>query len=320
MTKTTETVFQKYQIRKTKKQKSAFIDYVKTIADENGYTCEIQKGLLGARNIVIGSPEKAKVLYTAHYDTCAVLPFPNFITPKNFPLYLLYQIGILIPLFALLLLLTPILLIPILLPLMFLSIDSIVISWVGGFLIEALLIGFCVLLIAGPANRHTANDNTSGVTTLLDIMTEMPEELRGNAAFVFFDLEESGLIGSMSFANKYKKAVKNKPLINFDCVSDGDYILFAVKKTASRYAPLLNDAFRKDERVSVVDVCSKGVFYPSDQANFKNGIGVAALKRTKKGLLYMNRIHTPRDTVYREENIRFLTEGAIRLTENLTKE
>jgi hypothetical protein len=68
-----------------------------------------------------------------------------------------------------------------------------------------------------------------------------------------------------------------------------------------------------------VDICSKGVFYPSDQANFPEGIGVAALKCTKKGLLYMDRIHTFKDTVYREENIRFLTEGAIRLTQALTK-
>ena len=100
MTKTTETVFQKYEIRKTKKQKSAFIDYVKTVADENGYSFEVQHGFFGARNIVIGSPENAKVVYTAHYDTCAVLPFPNFITPKNFFIYLLYQIAILMPLFV----------------------------------------------------------------------------------------------------------------------------------------------------------------------------------------------------------------------------
>lgn len=315
MTKTTETVFQKYQIRKTKKQKSAFIDYVKTVADENGYTCEIQKGALGARNIVIGSPEKAKVIYTAHYDTCAVLPFPNFITPKNFLIYLLYQIVILIPLFAFISLF-PLLSQLLVLPLPF---DPALSSFISLLIYEAGLIGFCVLLIAGPANRHTANDNTSGVTTLLDIMTEMPEELRGHAAFVFFDLEEVGLFGSMSFAKKYKHAVKNKPLINFDCVSDGDYILFAVKKTASHYMPLLTEVFPKDSRVCAVDICAKGVFYPSDQANFKDGIGVASLKQTKNGLLYMNRIHTPRDTVYREENIRFLTEGAIRLTENLAK-
>ena len=315
MTQTTETVFQKYEIRKTKKQKSAFIGYVKAVAEENGYTCEIQKGAFGSRNIVIGSPEKAKVIYTAHYDTCAVLPFPNFITPKNFLLYLLYQIAILlatfIPMeicFAVFRFLFS-----------FLPLEPFLSSILFLLLCEIFLIGLCILLIAGPANKHTANDNTSGVTTLLDIMLSMPEELRDGAAFVFFDLEEAGLIGSMSFASKYKKAIRNKPLINFDCVSDGDYILFAVKKSASRYIPLLKEAFQEDSRVSAVDICAKGVFYPSDQANFPRGIGVASLKRTKRGLLYMDRIHTPKDTVYREENIRFLTEGAIRLTQALIK-
>ena len=319
MTKTTKTVFQKYEIRKTKKQKSAFIDYVKTVADENGYACEIQNGAFGTRNIVIGSPEKAKVIYAAHYDTCAVLPFPNFITPKNFLIYLLYQIGLLIPVFLFAGIVSFFFLLQISLPLLFLGIGSALFSLICTLVFELSLIGFCILLIAGPANPHTANDNTSGVTTLLDLITAMPEELRGEVAFVFFDLEEAGLIGSMSFAKKYKKALRNKPLVNFDCVSDGEHILFAVKKSATRYAPLLMEAFPKDERIAASEVCTKGVFYPSDQANFKGGIGVAAFKQTKNGVLYMNRIHTPKDTVYREENIRFLTNGAIRLTEKLAK-
>ena len=315
MTKTTETVFQKYEIRKTKKQKSAFIDYVKTVADENGYSFEVQHGFFGARNIVIGSPENAKVVYTAHYDTCAVLPFPNFITPKNFFIYLLYQIAILMPLFVfigiypwieqLLLQLLPF--------------ESSLSLLIGLLIYDFFLIGSCILIIAGPANKHTANDNPSGVTTLLDIMTSMPEELHSEAAFIFFDLEESGMIGSFSFAKKHKNVMKHKLLINFDCVSDGDYILFAVRKTASRYIPLLKESFQKDNRIAELDICTEGVFYPSDQTQFYKGIGVAALKRTKKGLLYMDRIHTKRDTVYREENIRFLTEGAIRLTQNLAK-
>ena len=57
-----------------------------------GYDFKVEKGAFGARNIVIGDPEAAKVLYTAHYDTCARMPFPNFITPKCLPIYLLYQI------------------------------------------------------------------------------------------------------------------------------------------------------------------------------------------------------------------------------------
>lgn len=92
MTETTKEIFDNYQIRKTKKQKTAFIEYVKKLAEEYGYSLKVEKGSFGVRNIVIGDPDTAKVLYTAHYDTCARLPFPNFITPKCFLIYLLYQL------------------------------------------------------------------------------------------------------------------------------------------------------------------------------------------------------------------------------------
>ncbi|MBQ7309348.1 MAG: M28 family peptidase [Clostridia bacterium] len=308
MTETTKTVFEKYEIRKTKKQKTAFITYVQSVAKENGYACNVEEGSLGARNIVVGSPEKAKVIYAAHYDTCPVLPFPNFITPKNFLIYLLYQIGIMLLVFV------PAILLATLFEYVApsLPIDPESVSFISLLIYEAILIGFIILLLAGPANKHTANDNTSGVTTLLDLMTAMPEELREKTAFVFFDLEESGLIGSSAFAKKHKQTMKNKPLINFDCVSDGNHILFAVNKEAKNYTETLKEAFTENESCKV-EILSKGVFYPSDQKNFKQGIGVAALKKSKiRGILYMDRIHTKRDTVYREENIRFLTEGAIR--------
>ena len=50
------------------------------------------------------------------------------------------------------------------------------------------------------------------------------------------------------------------------------------------------------------------------------GVGVAALKRSKRfGILYMDRIHTKTDTVYREENIEFLKNGAITLTKLMSE-
>lgn len=66
-------------------------------------------------------------------------------------------------------------------------------------------------------------------------------------------------------------------------------------------------------------MASKGAIYPSDQANFVRGMGVAALKKTKSGLLCMDCIHTRRDTVYMEENMADLTEGAVRLAESLSE-
>lgn len=315
MTRTTSEIFEKYEIRKTKKQKEDFREYVKSVAEENGYTYREEKGYFGAKNIVVGDTESAKVIYTAHYDTCPRLPFPNFITPKNIFIYLLYQLAIVVGFLAI----------------------CFAIGYGTGFLMGVLsgLIGvdfpaivvflvaelpyviFIWLLMFGPANKHTANDNTSGVTALLDIMLSLPEEEKGNVAFVFFDLEEVGLFGSAGFASKHQNVRKNTLLLNFDCVSDGNYFLFVLKKDSIKYKKLLEECFACGENMTV-EVLEKGAFYPSDQANFKCGVGVAALKKAKNSnLLYMDRIHTSRDVIYQEENIEFLKNGAIELAKKI---
>ena len=304
MTASTREILDRFQIRKSKKQKTAFIEYVTGFAEQHGYTAAIEKGN-GARNIVIGDPDTAKVVCTAHYDTCAVMPFPNFITPKSIPLYVLYQLvivaGFLLFAFAIGFV-AALIGAPLGLPRELVTSFAILVYW-------ALL----VLLIAGPANKHTVNDNTSGVTVLLDTMAALPAEERGKVCFVFFDLEEAGLFGSSAFASRHKKAMKNKLLLNFDCVSDGETILFALKKKAVPHQEKLEQAFAPSGSVRV-ELASKNVIYPSDQANFPIGVGVAALKTAKKsGILYMDRIHTKRDTIYREENIAFLKDGILRL-------
>ena len=89
---TADIILEKYQIRKSSKQKTAFIDFVKEYSKENGYECRLERVPFGARNIIVGDTGKASVVYTAHYDTCSRLPFPNFITPKKFSIYLFYQL------------------------------------------------------------------------------------------------------------------------------------------------------------------------------------------------------------------------------------
>ena len=70
-----------------------------------------------------------------------------------------------------------------------------------------------------------------------------PEE-RANTAFVFFDLEEAGMIGSSRFAKVHKKVMKQKLLVNFDCVSDGDHFLIVhSKKAHALCGPALETAF-----------------------------------------------------------------------------
>ena len=305
MTVTTKEIFEKHEIRKTKKQKKAFRKYLMSTAGSYGYATSSEKVGKHARNIIVGDPERAKVVYTAHYDTCAFLPFPNFITPLSIPIYLIYQLVLSITLYI----------IPFLF--MFALPDNVLAMTESyGLYLACMLLGYALLILitylimAGPANKHTANDNTSGVTLLIDIMRDIPVEYRDKVAFIFFDLEELGMIGSKGYASMHKSAKKNMLLINFDCVSDGKDILFAVRKKATDVQDLLKSAFAENGTYSVT-VASKGVFYPSDQLNFDRGIGVAALKKTKRGLLYMDKIHTTHDTVYDEENIEFLKNGAI---------
>ena len=317
MTKTTKTILKEHQIRKTKKQKREFLEYLKTVTNDLGYTYKVQKGALGVRNFVVGNPNTAKIVCTAHYDTCASLPFPNIATPKHISIYLLYQFAIVAVALVAFFLVT------------FLSAFTagIIARYIGGSvdvavdaalnLSDILLLVFCALLIIGPANKHNANDNTSGVTTLIDLMHKLPEDKKDQVAFVFFDLEEAGLIGSRAFNKKYKKEMKNKLLLNFDCVSDGNNILFAMRKNAEKYRDVIEKSFITNDEYNVF-IESKGVFYPSDQLHFPCGVGVAALNKTKKGdILYCDKIHTKKDTIYNEDNIKFLVDRTIKLIESI---
>ena len=76
-------------------------------------------------------------------------------------------------------------------------------------------------LTHGIRNKHNANDNTSGVLTLLYIMKKLPPNMRNKVCFVFFDNEEKGLLGSKAMNKKYKDLFLAKLVINFDCVGNG---------------------------------------------------------------------------------------------------
>ena len=315
MTETTKEIFLKYEIRKTKDEKKSFRNYLTSIAIEYGYSVKIEKPNKSTHNVIVGNPEHAKVIYAAHYDTCAVMPIPNFITPKCIPLYALYQLFLtfivyIIP-FSMMLLADTALL----------ASDMHLLSGLVYFVGLALMFLFTYLMMCGPTNKHTANDNTSGVTLLIDIMRDLPIELKDKVAFIFFDFEELGMIGSAGYKRMHPKVSQSKLLINFDCVADGDNILFVPKKGAHYAIGMIEEAFTPSEEYKEkysVEVAKKA-FYPSDQMNFNRGVGVSALNKTKSGILYMDKIHTKKDTVYNEENIEFLKEGAIKLAKILTE-
>ena len=303
MTELSKTILAEFQVRKSKKQKAAFRDRLCRELTAAGYATAVEKSAVAA-NVVVGDPEGAEVLFTAHYDTQAVLPIPNFITPRNLFWYSLYQ----------LLLVGGIFLIAgaaeVVVILLFHPPLEIAMPVFG-----AVSLVCCWWLIDGPANKHTVNDNTSGVITLVETALALPVEDRSKVCFVFFDNEEKGMLGSSAFAGKHKQVKKGKLVVNFDCVSDGTSIQFfpsrRLKKEKAKLAGL-EKAFRSagDRQVEIV----RGFgFYPSDNAAFRLGAGVCALRRSAVFGWYMSRIHTSRDTVMEEENIELLKDGCLRL-------
>lgn len=299
MTKLTDEIIKNFQVRKTKKQKTEFIELMRARFPEMRVE---SGGFLKCRNLVIGDVESAKVVFGAHYDTAPALPVPNLVFPKNLLFFVLWQFLIVLPMvfFMLVVGITVLVLT-----------DSILLYCLSA---AAVWVLFCWLLLGGKANRHTANDNTSGVVTLCEAMERMGTDGFRDAAFVFFDQEETGLWGSLLFMKTHRETMKEKLLVNFDCVSDGDYFLLVSNKRArERYGSVFRQAFPGMEGKYVRFEKSATTLCPSDQMRFPCSVGVIALKRKWFLGLYLDKIHTKHDTVFQEENITYFAESICRL-------
>lgn len=299
-------LIEKFPIRKTKAQKEAFRTWALEEAQKLGYSAQVEKKG-SSNNVVIGDPDSAEVIITAHYDTPPVMPVPNFITPCNVPVYLVYQIGI-----ALLMVAAAVL---------FGTLLGLAVNWItgvedagiltGGMSTMIGMYGVIGLLMFGPANKNNANDNTSGVAGVLETMVRLPQDKRSKAAFILFDNEEKGMLGSAGFASKHKQVKKETLLVNLDCVGLGENILFFAPKKARAHAHYekLVAAIKAQQGRNAEMFKMEGHVYPSDQSQFKCGIAVCSCKKAKVIGYYCDRIHTKRDTIADAGNMAFLADG-----------
>ena len=258
-----------HEVRRTKRQKTAFLSWVSAYARSLGVSVAVEESgkAIRSRNVVFGDVDKARTIITAHYDTCAWMPLGAGITPGCWPILLLIELVQLV------------------------------------FLLPLL-----VLMFFGVSNPHTANDNTSGVLLVLLMMAQLRD--RPDVAFVLFDNEETGLWGSQAFIRAHPQAAR-RFLLNLDCVGDGDTLLFTGVPSGLR----MPQAVRLQKAIEMIAPrygmsTAGGAFprwlYPSDQMLFPRGTAFAALKG--KRLLYLDRIHTARDTVLEERNLLCLAE------------
>ena len=297
-------VLTEFPVRKSKIQKLKFCNEIQRYMQNMGYSVTIESGSRNCRNIIIGDQQTAQYVVTAHYDTPPRMFLPNFITPCNPVIYFAYQTFVVLILLGISLGLAfgvgalfqmPQLRFPV---------------WYFSYL------GMLMLLLFGPANPNNANDNTSGIVTLLEIAKSMPQAARNKTCFILFDLEEKGLVGSRAYQKKHKSETNRQIILNLDCVGDGDEImLFPTKKMRIRKRDLsqlerICGRFGKKS----IKLHRKGVaICPSDHKNFPYAVGVMAFNRKKHIGLYCDRIHTKRDTVLDQTNVNIIRAALVTL-------
>ena len=293
-----DTLIEQFPIRKSKAQKEAFRTWVLEECEKLGYDAQVEKKG-SSNNVVIGDPEKAEAIFTAHYDTPPEMLWPNFITPCNFLVYLIYQVGIVLAMLVLCAAL------------------GFGLAWLTGVEVLGVLAAYVVymgvflLMMFGPANKNNANDNTSGTAAVLEAMARIPAENRGKVAFILFDNEEKGMLGSSAYASMHKQVKKTAFLVNMDCVGLGENILVFAPKKARKHAHYekLQAAMNAQSGRNLAWFKMEGRFYPSDQMQYKCGIAVCACKKARVIGYYCDKIHTKRDTVADGGNIAFIADG-----------
>lgn len=293
-------ITQKHPKRRNQHDKAEFAKYVVKQANEVGFTAEIETLDKKHNNIIIGDYKKATTIFTAHYDTPYQSLLPNLIIPKNKVIYFLYQFGC-----------------PILISLLCLLI-ALGISKVFALKIEVtaviyliIYLGLYYLLFRAFPNKNNVNDNTSGVATVLTILSKTKNK---DVAFILFDNEELGKKGSKALCKKYSELFQNKLVINFDCVGNGNSILLIYSDAAyeSKEFKLIEKTFTSSKEFEVVHCLRKNTENNSDNKSFPNSIGVLACKRGKRIKYYVPNIHTKKDTIAKDENIEFLANCAIK--------
>ena len=292
------TLVEKFPIRRSKEQKEAFRAWAVAQAESMGYQARVES-LKDHHNVIIGDPETAQAIFTAHYDTPAGFFLPNLMTPRNRVFFHLRRVGMIL-LFILMAAAVGV-------PVYLLTGDGDTGFRVGWLVYMALVL----LMMCGPANKHNVNDNTSGVAAVLELMARIPQEQRSKAAFILFDNEEKGLLGSKAYAKAHPTVKENGFIVNLDCVGDGDHVLLISSEKAREAAPYaaltagMEAQSGRELHLFPLETSKGG----SDHRSFKTSSVVYACRVGKVIGFYCDKIHTGKDTVCEQVNLDFIAGG-----------
>ena len=290
-----EEINSRFPVRRKDEQKRQFRDYINQKAKKYGYLSKTDNADKN-NNIIIGDIEKAEVIFTAHYDTPATAIMPNLMMPLNKGLNYIIKFGYYIILAAIAIVAA------LLIANNFFDGNSFFFLLYYA-LFYVLLMYLTVLCFT---NKNNYNDNTSGVSCIMSLVSEINSD---KVAFILFDNEEKGLLGSKAHNKKYLDIMKDKLVINLDCIGNGNHFIFVSKEKAmnNKYYSLLKETFIISEKYNVIFVSDKEGSLNSDNKSFETSIGLSACSKSKKNVYYTGRIHTNKDNFIDLDNINYVT-------------
>lgn len=290
-----EEITSRFPVRRKAEQKKLFRDWAVAEIRRMGYSVKVeQTGLQCHENIIVGNPEKAPMLFTAHYDTAAWNLLPNILLHRNPVLNLMYQMLIV------LILLAGAAVVMLAAGALTGSPEAARLLWITAYLGILLWSTF-----GGIPNKHNVNDNTSGLAALFTMMAQLPAEDRAKCAFILFDNEEKSLGGSKSYAKEHQQVAYTRLTVNLNCIGVGEHFIVISHKLARQHREftylqrhLEALAARKPHFFD-----SLGSVCPSDWKSFKCGVNISAARYLSGIGFYTPYLHTGRDTEADSGNI-----------------
>lgn len=310
MNRFADRVQREFPVRRKPTEKEKFRLWLVGTLRELGYQPKLQHRETALRiggdvtNVVVGDPEKAKLLLVAHYDTGVRTLLPPLYMPTR-------------PLTAFLYLaLTPVLVLA----------GSFVLSFALTFPFNApyltlplfliLMVTALLYLRFGPSETRNLNDNTSGVAALLETAAALTPGCRDKVAFAFLDGGFGGLSGAKGFRARYPSA-KEKTVINVNCVAEGGELLILPNKYSRWDGEVLDailDSFENGEHTTTFLKTDGLIYYPSDNRAFRHSFAICACE-TLRGF---GRIVRPAKAADVDpEKIQLLKSGLCKLAETI---
>jgi len=299
-----------FPVRRKPTEKEKFRLWLVGTLREQGYQPKLQHRETALRlggdvtNVVVGDPDKAKLILVAHYDTGVRTLLPPFYMPTR-------------PLTAFLYLaLTPVLAL----------LGSFVLSFALTFPFNApyltlplfliLMVTALLYLRFGPSETRNLNDNTSGVAALLETSAALTPGCRDKVAFAFLDGGFGGLSGAKGFRARYPSA-KEKTVININCVAEGGELLILPNKYSRWDGEVLDailDSFENGEQTTTFLKTDGLIYYPSDNRAFRHSFAICACEKLRG----FGRIVRPAKTADVDpEKIELLKNGLCKLAETI---